>query len=299
MKKDCVYMRFSFLVLLLVTSLLIAGCNLGPNQSTTQNQSGNDWPMFLHDPQRSSVNNENILSPVNVNQLVKLWSFQTKGVIAASATVVGGSIYIGSWDGYEYSIDAQTGALNWKTFLGITTANSYCSPPQAGISSQAAVQDGMVYVGGGDDYWYALDAQTGTIKWKVYVGESTAKGGNYNWSSPLLYNGYAYIGVASMGDCPLVQGLIKQVSLSTHQVTRVWEAVPHGEIGGGVWSSPTLDPATNTLYVTTGTENAITQKYAQAIVALDANTMAVKDVWKLPEQVAIVDSDFGNSATLF
>jgi outer membrane protein assembly factor BamB len=38
----------------------------------------------------------------------------------------------------------------------------------------------VVYVGGGDDYWYALDASSGAILWKVYIGDSTASGGYYN-----------------------------------------------------------------------------------------------------------------------
>src|SRR5207302_11493222 len=99
---------------------------------------------------------------------------------------------VGSWDGYEYALDAATGTLKWKTFLGQTTAP--CYPQLAGVSSVADVENGVVYVGGGDSNWYALDAATGNVLWKVFIGDNTK--GWYNWASPLIYNGFAYIGIA-------------------------------------------------------------------------------------------------------
>ncbi|MGZ3682058.1 MAG: outer membrane protein assembly factor BamB family protein, partial [Ktedonobacterales bacterium] len=116
-----------------------------------------DWPMFLHDPARSAASGDTTLSASNAAQLAKLWSYKTGGVVAASPTIVGGTVYVGSWDGYEYALDATTGALKWKTYLGVTNAPA-CNPPAAGISSAATVQGGVVYVGGGDSNWYALNA---------------------------------------------------------------------------------------------------------------------------------------------
>ncbi len=130
--------------------------------------------------------------------LSKLWSYQTGATIAASATVVNSVVYVGSWDGYEYALDAKSGALKWRTNLGMTTGNSNCSPHTLGVSSAATVVNGTVYVGGGDAYWYALDAATGTVLCKVNTGDNSASGGHYNWASPLIYNGYAYIGIASL-----------------------------------------------------------------------------------------------------
>jgi len=262
-----------------------------------------DWPMYLHDAQRSAAGGgETTLSPANAGGLVKLWSFKTSGVVATSASVVNNIVYAGSWDGYEYALDAATGALLWKTYIGVTTADPACSPSSAGVSSAAAVQNGVVYVGGGDAYWYALDAATGAILWKVYTGDNSAAGGHYNWASPLLYNGYAYIGVASMGDCPLVQGQLLQVSLTTHQIVHTFNAVPAGQVGGGVWTSPSVDAATSTIYVTTGTEGQepiTTQPQTLALVALDAATLAVKGSWQIPPASAVLDSDWGNTPILF
>jgi len=101
-------------------------------------RTGSDWPMYLHDTQRTSSTDEAILSPDNVGQLIKGWSFQTGGGIAASATVAAGTVYVGSWDGNEYALDELTGALKWKTYLGRTIADK-CYPTSLGITSSAAV----------------------------------------------------------------------------------------------------------------------------------------------------------------
>jgi outer membrane protein assembly factor BamB len=167
-------------------------------------------------------------------------TYTTDGTIGSSAIVSNGTVYVGSWDGYEYALDESTGALKWKTFLGITTAPT-CFPPVAGVTSSATVDNGVVYLGGGDSYLYALDAVTGAVLWRIFTGDNRAAGGHYNWSSPLIYNGYAYIGISSFGDCQLEQGQLWQVDLNTHQVVHTFDAVPSGQVGGGIWGSPAID----------------------------------------------------------
>src|SRR6266700_1082785 len=253
-----------------------------------------DWPTFLHDPQRTAAGNDTTISTGNAAQLALKWAFNTGGPIAASPTVVGGLVYAGSWDGYEYALNATTGALVWKTFLGQTTAP--CYPQLAGVSSAADVENGVVYVGGGDSNWYALDAATGTILWSVFVGDNTK--GWYNWASPLIYNGYAYIGTSSVGDCPLIPGQLLQVNLTTHQIVNTFNFVPQGQVGGGIWTSPSIDTSTNTIFVTTGTRNQPSQMLAEAVVALDASTLTLKSSWAIPNSQQTVDSDFGNTPIL-
>lgn len=251
--------------------------------------------MYMNDNARDGASTETILSTANAGRLDALWLLKTGGAIAAQPAIVNGTIYVGSWDGYEYSVNEASGTVNWKTFLGQTIT---CNTTQ-GVTSSAEVVNGVVYVGGGDSYWYALNASNGNILWKVFTGDNSPTGGHYNWSSPLISNGYAYIGVASLGDCPLVQGQVLKVSLSTHQVVATTNLVPNGQIGAGVWTSPTLDVATNTIYVTTGTIQNAAQIYAQAIVAIDANTMAIKGSWQVPVSQVVPDSDWGTSPILF
>ncbi|MBA3826661.1 MAG: PQQ-binding-like beta-propeller repeat protein, partial [Ktedonobacterales bacterium] len=66
-----------------------------------------------------------------------------------------------------------------------------------------------------------------------------------------------------------------------------------------IWTSPSVDPATNTIYVTTGTKNQPTQTLAQSMLAFDATTLAIKGGWEIPEADAVVDSDWGATPTLY
>lgn len=282
------------IVLLVIASLFGAAVGV-IHQLTPVSAASGDWYTFLHDPQRTAAGNDTAISASNASQLGLKWAFKTGGPIAASPTVVGNTVYVGSWDGYEYALNATTGALIWKTFLGQTTAP--CYPQLAGVSSAADVEGGVLYIGGGDSYWYALDPATGNVLWKIFVGDNTK--GWYNWASPLIYNGYAYVGTASVGDCPLIPGQLLQISLSTHQIVNTFNGVPQGQVGAGIWTTPSIDPVTNTIFVTTGTRNQDTQMMAEAVIALDANTLAVKSSWAISNSMQAVDSDFGNTPILF
>jgi outer membrane protein assembly factor BamB/regulation of enolase protein 1 (concanavalin A-like superfamily) len=264
--------------------------------------STDDWPTSLHDVQRTAASGDTAISPAAAPALTKLWAVQTGGPVATTPTVTGGTAYFGSWDGYEYAVNATTGAVLWKTYLGIMTATPTCVPPKLGISSPASVVNGVVYVGGGDGYWYALSAATGAVDWRVWTSGTGTPGsydGHYNWSGPLIVGNYAYVGVASLGDCPLVQGQLLKVNLTTHTIENTASLVPNGQVGGGIWTSPAYDPASGLIYAATGTENLTTQKWAQAFLAVDPATMQVVDSWKLPEYQTVLDSDFSTSPTLF
>lgn len=267
---------------------------------TTNGATGTEWPAYLHDTQRTGSTTDPLLSVGTAPNLSLVWSFATGGEIAASPVIVSGTVFMGSWDGYEYALDALTGALKWKTFLGTTTDQD----GTAGVTSSPTVANGVLYVGGGDTNWYALDASSGRILWSIDVSATNPGGGYYGWASPLIYNGYAYIGVASLSDNPLVQGQLIQVKLATHQIVHIFYVVPNGQIGGSIWTSPSVDAATNTIYVTTGNNDYNSTPAAQpdtnAILALDASTLALKSAWQVPSaQQSNDDSDWTTTPILF
>jgi len=259
-----------------------------------------DWPMFLQNPARTAATSDPKLSVANAPTLKLKFAFATGGPIATSASVVGTTAYVGSWDGNEYAINTGTGTLIWKTNLGVTT-DPGCNPVNNGVTSSAAIVNGVLYVGGGGPYWYALDPATGNVLWKVYTGDNSQAGAHYNWSSPLIVGNYAYIGIASNCDNPLVQGQLLQVGISgaqQGQIVNTYNFVPNGQVGGGIWTTPTYDQATNTIFVSTGTLNDHTQTQSQAIVALDASTLQYKSSWQLPFANSVLDSDWGTTPTL-
>ena len=282
---------------------VIAGWSAASSWAQSSQTVSDDWTTSLHDVERTAASADTNISTDDAPKLTELWSFQTGGPVATTPTVSGGTAYFGSWDGYEYAVNATTGALEWKTYLGLTDAPSDCTPSgEIGVSSPATISNGVVYVGGGDGYFYALNASTGAVEWRTWVEGSNTPGnydGHYNWSGPLVVNGYAYVGVASFGDCPLIQGQLLQLSVTNGAIVNTLNIVPNGQVGGGIWTSPAYDPSTNTIFTDTGTQNAPTQQWAQAYLAVSASTLEVTGSWKLPASEAVEDSDFGTSTTLF
>jgi outer membrane protein assembly factor BamB len=231
--------------------------------------------------------------------LQQQWSYKTGDTIAATPVIESSSVFIGSWDGYEYSLNESTGALKWRTYLGRVNDPGGCDT--VGLTSAPLTIGGNLYLGGGDDYWWALTQSTGQTLWRVQTG-STASG-MYNWSTPAELNGFAYVGVASLCDTPLVQGKLYRVNLSTHQIVNTWKVVPDGQVGGTIWTKPVVDAARNTVYVTTGNRaydsTGNSQVHAEALVALDATTLAIKGYWSLPVADPTPDADWGTAPLLF
>jgi outer membrane protein assembly factor BamB len=231
--------------------------------------------------------------------LARQWAATIPSEIASKAAVAQGSVYVGGFsNGYEYSFDETAGTLNWQTNLG-TTTDACPTPETDGVVSSPTVLNGSAYLGGGDANWYALSTSSGTVQWSFPVGDNSPTGGNFNWSSPLVYNGFAYVGVASLCDSPLVQGKLLRVDLGTHQISNVWKAVPDGQVGVSIWTNPVVDPSTNTIFVTTGNRSQASQQYGESIVGLDATTLAVRGSWSANVSGANDDFDFGASPTLF
>jgi polyvinyl alcohol dehydrogenase (cytochrome) len=153
---------------LLTAGLAVAAGALVPAYATGGARcSSADWPMYGRDlahtfnvPAGCSP-----ITPTTVQRLVPAWFVHTKDSVTASPAVVGGVVYVGTWDGTFYAVDAATGAVKWT--YQITAA----SPTAFGrIVSSAAVVDvspgpggprtRVVVFGGGSTVW-VLDAATG------------------------------------------------------------------------------------------------------------------------------------------
>jgi outer membrane protein assembly factor BamB len=94
--------------------------------------------MFHHDLTHTGASDT---SAPSTNQT--LWKFSTGGQMG-SPTVIGGVVYVGSYDNKIYAFNAKNGAVIWK----YTTGGRVVSCP--------AVAGGVVYVGSDDSYLYAL-----------------------------------------------------------------------------------------------------------------------------------------------
>lgn len=259
---------------------------------------GSDWPTYLGEVTRNAANAGEIeLSSSDAANLTLLWNFTTGGRVESSPTVANGTAYVGSLDGNEYALNATSGALDWTQFAGLSSPSN-CSARGQGIVSSATVDDGVVYVGGGDGEWYALNATTGEFLWDFDVGNASQ--GYYNWASPLVVDGFAYFGVSSQCDEPLVPGGLWQVALAAPHAHRLFATAPNGTLGASIWASPSYDSLTNTVFAVTGNQQdgTPTDPYAVAVLAWNASTMSLLDSWSVPANQSGNDSDFGATPSL-
>jgi outer membrane protein assembly factor BamB len=195
------------------------------------------------------------------------WKVKTDGIIRSSPFVYNDKVYVGSFDGYIYAFNIVDGIKEWAFSARGQYNHVQCSP---------RIVDGILYCGGRNPFFYAIDAKTGKEIWKhsfdfswvessaaiadgkVYVGSSDlrkifsfdAKSGNINWaskvsgdawSSPCYDNGNIYIGLSSYGNRAdtLTGGGI--LALNAADGVEKWKIDCGNSVFiGGVVSSPTV-----------------------------------------------------------
>jgi len=127
------------------------------------------------------------------------WRLQTQGRVASSPAVADGRVYVLSYDGRLHAADAATGKGLWSFATGgerrFAHANLHGAEPAAELMpdpfdfflSSPVVVDGVVFFGSGDGHVYAVDADSGALRWKF-----TADGVVH--ASPAVVDGTLYVG---------------------------------------------------------------------------------------------------------
>jgi outer membrane protein assembly factor BamB len=143
--------------------------------------------------------NDHYLYAVNLADGVQRWKFKTGSRVTSSPAVYEGRVYFVSYDGNIYAVDAKSGEQRWKfasegerRFMGrhlhgADPAGESMPDPFDFYLSSPTIDADTVYVGSGDGNIYALDAQSGTLRWKFRTG-------NVVHASPAIANGMVYIG---------------------------------------------------------------------------------------------------------
>ena len=291
---------------------------------------GTDWLTYLHDDQRTGANpNGTAFTDPGVANLSLAWSHAINDSVMGSLIVANGTVFVGSRNGYLLAYDARTG-----TALGPTTVPSWTPPylgqtfystcrgdngtqsPQPGLTATPTLRNGRIYEDAGVPQFDTI-ALNGTVLSRVDVGNRSNSPWyyDYGWASPLLYRGSAYVGTAALCeynnadpnsmDWKYVQGQLLELNLSNGTIVHVFNVTRGAslaDVGGSIWSTPSVDPRTNIVWVTTGNENASGQtpsnaEYPRSVVALNASTLQVLGSCQVGYVGA--DDDFGAGPTLF
>ncbi|MBV8462856.1 MAG: PQQ-binding-like beta-propeller repeat protein [Acidimicrobiales bacterium] len=222
-----------------------------------------DWPTYGHDAQHS-FDGRTTLTPASARKLKVAWYFHTGDVVTATPTVVGGTVYVGSWDDVFYALDLATGAVRWTFHLspqdavtpypgqvprdggsdgGLVTSSAWYEPA-------SGPRPALVIFGGGYTL-YALDAETGALYWRHdYPGRQGTPpdpntDGTRIFSSPVVADGLVLFGVDVDGQHDSA-GYVVGANLQTG--APVWEfqtdADGSGQVlddgCGSVWASGTV-----------------------------------------------------------
>lgn len=231
-------------------------------------------------------------------RLALVWQIALGAPLASQPSVVGNTLYVGDWGGFERAINVATGEVRAKADLGRTHAPQ-CTPSLLGITSTAAVAGDRVYVAGGDNAFYALDAATLSVIWRKTLGDNTEEGGYYGWSSPALVENRVLQGVASNCDNPFVPGRLVALNRLTGEQIAVAPFVAEGQVGNGVWTSPAVDLTERKVFVTTASGLDYNTGLGYSIVRLNLDSLDVEDSWKVALGDTSWDADWGSSPTLF
>jgi outer membrane protein assembly factor BamB len=156
----------------------------------------------------ATANNVSNVYALDAQTGTLIWKYKTGILVAATAAVANGLVYIGSGAGIVYALNARTGALKWSYQTGGI------------VASAPAVANGIVYVGSFDHYLYALNAQTGALVWKYNTGEIIY------YASPIVANGVVYVGASGSKQLILL-------ALDAQQGTMLWSYNRRGSTMGG------------------------------------------------------------------
>jgi polyvinyl alcohol dehydrogenase (cytochrome) len=270
------------------------------------------------------------LSAADVPRLRLKWAFAFPGDLQSygQATLAGGRIFVGSWGGKVYSLDASTGCVHWFFDAG-AGVRSALAVAQVGTRTVAFFGDMAANV-------FALDASTGQLIWRTKVDDFHVARVS---GSPTFHDGRLYVPVASgeegaaavpTYECCRFRGSVVALDAATGK--QIWKtfmieepkptrknaagAQLWGPSGVPVWATPAVDARRGALYVTTGNNYSDpTTSLSDAFVALDlasgkilwSRQMTTSDAYtaacRLPDKTNCAvsngpDLDFGASPIL-
>ncbi len=298
--------RSSLALLALIAILLQQAVASGSSAATPKAASTSRVPSATYDGSnsRTGYTTNTSITPANVGGLTQRWQTSVNAPISGQPIVNDGIVYWGDWNGTLHATRLSSGKALWSTSLGRTTKPPGCIYALAtlGVASTATIGSlngrKVLWVGGGAGQLVALNASNGRIIWQTQL--RTAPGDSI-WSSPALYQGSIYVGLASFQGCPDHFGRIVRVNAATGALQKAINfasLLPAKCQGPGAWSSASVDPTQNSVFIDTSND-LCESKYQDAILQLDPSTLAMKSIWQVPENQHPADSDMGASPMLF
>lgn len=259
------------------------------------------------------------------------------GVVHVTPSVVDGHVYFGTATRPMFYCVGPDGELVWKYevrdlknpgFKGVDHGRGLI--PQTGVYTSALVTDDSVYFGNGAGVIFCLDRATGEEKWYIntrYPPFPGAHHANLVMGSPIMADGKVVFGggsyehslpVSPSYECCFGRGFVVAMDPQSGEVAWKYDVGPtpekfdpplvvesyygrrvyhYGPSTSSVWSTPSWDKETNTVFFGTDVHNSPRKPteddprdytdHSAAVIAVDASSgeerwvsqVAAGDVW--------------------
>ena len=175
------------------------------------------------------------------------------GQLEGTPVVVDGVMYVSTGTRSVLALDGGTGSVKWRY-------RPETAGPTGG-NKGVVVAEGKVFFSRRDNVLVALDQETGTVVWQTQL---TPDGGAYVSAPTVYYDGLVYIGTSGgdsgsrgqMGAYDAKTGTEEwkfyTIPGSDDRFVDTWEGDSYKNGGGGVWTSPTIDPDLAMIYFSVG-----------------------------------------------
>jgi polyvinyl alcohol dehydrogenase (cytochrome) len=293
------------------------------------------WNGWGRDLNNTRYQPEPAIRVVDVPKLALKWAYgyQSAGELG-QPTMVDGRLFLASSSGRIYALDAKTGCTYW-TFDAPAPSRTAIAIGELGQSRRAAIPKKLkrtlahldvikapsaAFFGDDSGAVYALDAQKGTLLWRVQVDTHPSA---RIVGAPTLYNDRLYVAVGSNEEkisanpnysCCTFRGSIAAIDIATGRV--LWKSytvleVPQpthpnsagvqqfGPAGAAIASSPAIDAKRGVLYVGTGgSATGVEQSLTDAVAAFDLSDGKLRWVKQLTVQGQVALSGFSSAPVL-
>ena len=248
-----------------------------------------DWNGWGFDAQSTRYQSDPGLAAADVPRLKVKWAFAYPGVRNGQPTVIGDRLFLSSYGGRVYSLDAPTGCVHWRHDVAAGVRTTLVIAPLAAAPSGYAAVFGDTHA-----TIHLLDAASGQELWSRRIEDHPRA---VITGSPVVFRGRIYAPVSSLEEtiasdahygCCTFRGSVAALDLATGKLLWKTYAIPatprptrinsagnqmYGPAGAAIWSAPTIDAVRGLLYVGTGDSYTdVATGGADAIIAMDLAT---------------------------
>ena len=216
-----------------------------------------DWLTYNGDYAGRRFSALDQVTPDNVQDLRVEWVYQTApGLVETTPLVFDGLMLLTEPPSTVTALDVRTGRAIWTFQPTIPTEVKVLGFPP--VNRGVAVLDDLVFVGTVDAWLYALDLETGAVRWRTQVADNAT--GHSITLAPLALDGKVIVGIS--GGEAGIRGFVDAYHAESGELAWRFYTIPGpGEPGnetwggdswktgaGATWITGTYDPALDLLY---------------------------------------------------